>query len=80
MNLKKNPKYDLNKYSGLCFALGLTLVLFLTWRAIEWKNYDRSEFDYLALDVDEDDDEEVPITEQLKPPPPPPPPPPAPEV
>ncbi len=80
MNLKKNPKYDLNKYSGLYFALGLTLVLFLTWRAIEWKNYDKSEFDYLALNVDEDDDEEVPITEQLKPPPPPPPPPPAPEV
>ena len=62
------------------FAFGLTLVLFISWRAIEWRQYDRSNFDYAALNVDEDDDEEIPITEQIKPPPPPPPPPPAPEV
>lgn len=80
MRLKKNPKYDLTKYSGVFFAFGLTLVLFVSWRAIEWRQYDRSNFDYAALNVDEDDDEEIPITEQIKPPPPPPPPPPAPEV
>lgn len=80
MRLKKNPKYDLTKYSGVFFAFGLTLVLFVSWRAIEWRQYDRSNFDYAALNVDEDDEEEIPITEQIKPPPPPPPPPPAPEV
>tara|TARA_B100001564_G_scaffold322777_1_gene302384 strand:+ start:9817 stop:10530 length:714 start_codon:yes stop_codon:yes gene_type:complete len=81
MQPKKNPKADLSKNSGLYFIIGLTFVLFISWRAIEYKTYDRSNYGYEALDVDDDDDEEVPITEQLKvPPPPPPPPPPAPEI
>ena len=81
MEPKKNPKADLSKNSSLYFVIGLTFVLFISWRAIEYKTYDRSNYDYEALNVDEDDDEEVPITEQLKiPPPPPPPPPPAPEI
>ena len=81
MQPKKNPKADLSKNSGLYFVIGLTFILFISWRAIEYKSYERSNFDYEALDVDNDDDEEVPITEQLKvPPPPPPPPPPAPQV
>ncbi len=81
MEPKKNPKADLSKNSSLYFVIGLTFVLFISWRAIEYKTYDKSNYDYEALNVDEDDDEEVPITEQLKiPPPPPPPPPPAPEI
>ncbi|MEE3035559.1 MAG: energy transducer TonB [Bacteroidota bacterium] len=81
MEPKKNPKADLSKNSGLYFVIGLTFILFISWRAIEYKTYDRSNYDYESLDVDDDDDEEVPITEQLKiPPPPPPPPPPAPQV
>ena len=81
MEPKKNPKADLSKNSSLYFVIGLAFVLFISWRAIEYKTYDKSNYDYEALNVDEDDDEEVPITEQLKiPPPPPPPPPPAPEI
>ena len=80
MQLKKNPKADLTKNSSLYFAIGLALVLLSSWQAIEWKTYEKSAFDYQALNVDDEDDEEVPITEQLKTPPPPPPPPPAPEV
>ena len=80
MKLKKNPKADLTKDSSLYFAIGLTFVLFFTWQSIEWKTYEKSVFDYQALNIDDEDDEEVPITEQLKTPPPPPPPPPAPEV
>ncbi len=81
MQLKKNPKSDLTKNSSLYFAIGLAVVLFISWQAIEWKTYDKSGYGYEALNVEDDDDEEVPITEQLKtPPPPPPPPPPAPEV
>jgi protein TonB len=58
----------------------LSVVLFVSWQAIEWKTYKRT-YDYEALNVEDDDDEEIPITEQIKtPPPPPPPPPPAPEV
>ena len=80
MEPKKNPKVDLTKNSSLYFVIGLSIVLLITWRVIEWKTY-KNVYDYEALTVDDDDDEDVPITEQLKtPPPPPPPPPPAPEI
>ena len=79
MQPKKNPKADLNKDKNLYFVIGLTLVLGVTWGAIEYKTYEKV-FDLAALDMLEDDDEDIPITEQLKTPPPPPPPPPAPEV
>ena len=80
MQLKKNPKADLTKNSSLYFAIGLAVVLFISWQAIEWKTYEKTGYGYESLNVEDDDDEEVPITEQLKTPPPPPPPPPAPEV
>mgnify|MGYP001447413150 FL=1 len=80
MQPKKSEKVDLTKNSSLYFVIGLAVVLFISWQAIEWKTYKRT-YDYEALNVDEDDDEEIPITEQIKvPPPPPPPPPPAPEI
>lgn len=79
MQPKKNPKADLNKDRNLYFVIGLTLVLGVTWGAIEYRTYEKV-FDLAALDMLEDDDEDIPITEQLKTPPPPPPPPPAPEV
>ena len=79
MQPKKNPKVDLNKNSSLYFAIGLAVVLFIIWRGIEWKSYDKSAYLYESLNVVDDDDEEIPITEQIKTPPPPPPPP-APEV
>ena len=79
MQAKKNPKADLNKDRNLYFVIGLTLVLGVTWGAIEYKTYEKV-FDLSSLDILEDDDEDIPITEQLKTPPPPPPPPPAPEV
>jgi periplasmic protein TonB len=79
MQLKKNPKADLTKNSSLYFAIGLAVVLLISWRAIEWKTYERTGYGYESLNVEDEDDEEVPITEQIKTPPPPPPPP-APEV
>jgi len=80
MQPKKSEKVDLTKNSSLYFVMGLAVVLFISWQAIEWKTYKRT-YDYEALNVDDDDDEEIPITEQIKvPPPPPPPPPPAPEI
>lgn len=74
MKLKKNPKADLRKNSSLYFIIGLCLMLAITWRAIEWKSYEKNGFAYQALDIDADDDEEIPITEQIKTPPPPSPP------
>lgn len=79
MEPKKNPKVDLAKNSALYFAIGLCLVLFLSWKLVEYKTYEKESIDIGMLTVDDDDDEEVPLTEQLKTPPPPPPPP-APQI
>lgn len=80
MEPKKNPKADLTRRSVLFLQLGLILVLFITWQAIEWKTYDRDAIDMGQLNLDDLDDEEIPITEIQNLPPPPPPPPPAPEI
>ncbi|QQX77907.1 MULTISPECIES: energy transducer TonB [Aequorivita] len=80
MEPKKNPKADVSRRSMLFFQLGMVVMLFLAWQAIEWKTYDKSDNDYGKLDVGDELEEEIPITQQLTPPPPPPPPPPAPEV
>ena len=50
MQPKKNPKADLNKNRNLYFVMGLTLVLGVTWGAIEFKTYEKV-FDLAALDM-----------------------------
>ncbi|KXO00386.1 energy transducer TonB [Aequorivita aquimaris] len=80
MEPKKNPKADVGRRSMLFFQIGMVVMLFLAWQAIEWKSYDKSDNDFGKLDVGEELEEEIPVTQQLTPPPPPPPPPPAPEV
>jgi len=74
MELKKNPKADLNRYSGLFFVIGLTIVLLITWRALEHKTYPKENLIVESMNVSDDMKEEVPITEAIKTPPPPPPP------
>lgn len=74
MEVKKNPKADLNRDSGLFFVIGLTLVLFLTWRALEYKTYPKNDFIVEHMNVIDDLKEEVPLTEAIKTPPPPAPP------
>ena len=74
MEIKKNPKVDLNRNSGLYFVIGLALVLFLTWRALEYKTYESEEQIVYLLDVQDDLKEEVPLTKAINTPPPPPPP------
>jgi protein TonB len=80
MEPKKNPKADLNRNRVLFLQLGLIVVLFLTWQAIEWKTYDPEAIDIGQVNMDALDEEDVPITEMQNTPPPPPPPPPAPEI
>jgi len=80
MESKKNPKVDIGRNSSIFFALGLALMVFISYGAINYKIYDKSALGIDKLNLDELDEEEVPITEQIVPPPPPPPPPPAPEV
>ena len=80
MELKKNSKADISKNASLYFAVGLALMLFLSYSALNHKTYDKSSIDIGKLDLDAELDEEIPLIDQLTPPPPPPPPPAAPEV
>lgn len=41
MKLKKNPSKDINKRSGVYFAIGLVTVMLLSYEALEWKTYDK---------------------------------------
>ncbi len=74
MEPKKNPKADLTKNSGLYFVIGLALVMLLTYGALEYKVYDKTNEYDISMNVEDQLDEEVPMTEQIKTPPPPPPP------
>lgn len=80
MEPKKNPKADVSRNGSAYFAVGLALMLFISYSTINYKTYDKSDIDIGQLNLDELDDEEIPITEQIQTPPPPPPPPAAPEV
>ncbi len=75
MQVKKNPQADLNRNSGLYFVIGLAVVLFITWRALEYKSYPKDEtLVDMVQAVEELTKEDIPITEQIKTTPPPPPP------
>ena len=74
MELKKNPKKDLNKSSGLFFATGMVLVLAMTYFVFEWKTfYSSTDYD-TSMNVEDEIFEENPIFTLETPPPPPPPP------
>ena len=71
MELKKNPKNDLSRMSGMFFNIGLSVSLLLVIVAFEWRTYDSSGL--LDLGMVQDDFEdlmEIPPTEQPPPPPP----------
>tara|TARA_B100000809_G_scaffold38098_1_gene33340 strand:- start:32527 stop:33255 length:729 start_codon:yes stop_codon:yes gene_type:complete len=77
MELKKNPKSNLENYSKLFIQLGLVLALFIVYISIEHKTYDRVITDLGVASLSGDEDEEMVITSrpiEVKPPPPPPPP------
>jgi len=80
MNLKKNPKANLENYSTFFMQLGLVLALLVSLLSIEYKTYDRSLSSLGNLTINDDLEEDVPITERIEPIKPPPPPPPAPEI
>ena len=80
MEPKKSQKANVGRNSSLYFAVGLALMLALTYIGINHKTYDKELVDIGQLNLDSDLDEEIPVTEILNTPPPPPPPPAAPEV
>jgi len=72
MEPKKSPKADLNNYSTTFLLLGLVLMLFVSWRVIELKTYEKAiGIDKLDLQG-EDEDETLEVNvEDIKLPPPP---------
>lgn len=73
MEPKKNPKLEIGSNSSLYFAIGLNIMLFFTYSALEYKSYDTADLTLDMLQVEEVIEEEIPITEQIQTPPPPPP-------
>ncbi|OSY87146.1 energy transducer TonB [Tenacibaculum holothuriorum] len=80
MEIKKNPKSNLENYSKLFMQLGLVLALFVTYIAIENKTYDKEYGDLGSADMASNIEEEtIEFQQQPEPPKPKTPPPPAPE-
>ena len=79
MEIKKNPKSNLENFSKIFMQIGLVLALFVTYVAIEQKTYDKTCGDLGVLNMNAEMDEDIPITERVEPVKPKTPPPPTPE-
>ncbi|MEM6543128.1 MAG: TonB family protein, partial [Bacteroidota bacterium] len=71
MKVKKNDKPRTDRNSGLYFALGLSLVLVLTYVALEWKTYYNTPplCSVVALDTFDDEFQDIPPLIKLPDPP-----------
>lgn len=75
MEVKKNPKANLEKHNKQFMLLGLALALIVIYIGIEWKSFDRNIGHLGQANTELDDEIDIPITEriqEIKPPPPPP--------
>ncbi|NLP57853.1 energy transducer TonB [Lutibacter sp. B1] len=79
MEIKKNPKANLENYSKLFMQLGLVLALLVAYMAIERKTYDRVIADLGPANYNVQEEEQIIEIEQIKPPEPKTPPPPTPD-
>lgn len=79
MQIKKNPKANLENYTRLFMQLGLVLALLVVYLAIEKKTYDRVIDDLGPVVLNIEDEEQIIEIEQVKPPEPKTPPPPTPD-
>ncbi|GGD03193.1 energy transducer TonB [Hyunsoonleella pacifica] len=70
---KKNPELEVGRNSSLYFAIGLNIMLFISWQAIEYKTYEEEAVVLDVLVMDTEIDEEIPLVSINTPPPPPPP-------
>ncbi|MEP1489345.1 MAG: energy transducer TonB [Algibacter sp.] len=73
MKPKKNPELEIGRNSSLYFAIGLNVMLFLSWQALEYKTYENSDVVLDLVSLDEEVEEEIPLLTLNTPPPPPPP-------
>ncbi|WP_397445445.1 energy transducer TonB [Polaribacter sp. R77954] len=79
MEIKKNPKSNLENFSKIFMQIGLVLALFVIYVAIEQKTYDKTYGELAVVNMNAEMEEEIPITERVEPVKPKTPPPPTPE-
>ena len=72
MEIKKNPKANVGRNSSLYFAVGLNVMLVLTYLGLEYKTYETEATKIDILMLDDQLNEDIPITTINIPPPPPP--------
>jgi len=75
MQVKKNPNVEVGRNSSLYFAVGLNLMLLITYMMFEHKTYEKDVITRDIVQVDDFIEEDIPIVNLNVPPPPPPPPP-----
>ncbi|TBN03635.1 energy transducer TonB [Hyunsoonleella flava] len=73
MRPKKNPELEVGRNSSLYFAIGLNIMLFFSWQAIEYKTYEDEAIVLDMIVMDNEIEEEIPLLSMNTPPPPPPP-------
>lgn len=75
MEVKKNPKVKISGWSHTFFLFGLALMLFISWRALEWETAEKVDLSFAEIDLEAEFQDDIPITEITENAPPPPPPP-----
>ena len=70
---KKNPELEIGRNSSLYFAIGLNIMLFVSWQLLEFKTYAKDNTDIGVLNMEAQIEEDIPIVSMNTPPPPPPP-------
>jgi protein TonB len=73
MELKKNPKADLEKRRGLYLEIGLVTIMVLALAAFEWKSYDQEQIEVVQRTAMDEVEDVIIQTQQEELPPPPPP-------
>lgn len=73
MEAKKNPNLEIGRNSSIYFAVGLNLMLLLSWRVLEYKTYEKNDIVAELLEMEKEIEEEIPVINVNTPPPPPPP-------
>lgn len=74
MELKKHPKLDIGNNSPFYFAIGVAVMMLITYVGINHKSYTKDKQEAIVMQVDMEDDEDITIVKIQQPPPPPPPP------
>ena len=71
MELKKNPNIAVGRNSSIYFAIGINLMLLITWYGFEHKSFDNQNQIMVVIEMDQELEEDIPITNLTAPPPPP---------